>query len=96
VSSREKVMRHTAHITSRGPLSGGQFSVSDDRVRGGQPFIVEDELHLAAYIHQHSSEPDFYPLGDLVHGTLQKLGIKKPCLPCAHRQAKLNRLLKRR
>lgn len=91
-----KVRRHTRHIQSIGPLSDGQIWVRDDRFNDNQPFPVGDELHLAAYIHQHSTDADYYPLGDVVHKALERVGFVKPCLPCAERQARMNRWLRRR
>lgn len=52
-------------------------------------------MQAAEYIREHSKSPDHVPLGTALHGALKWLGFRG-CLPCAERQAKLDRAIRRR
>jgi len=88
-----QVRKHTTHIQSV-VLPSGVVWVKDDR-RTPPVFTLESELELACYVHQNSTDEEYVPLGDMLHGLFEKLGVRKPCLPCAERQAWLNQLLKK-
>lgn len=90
---QEVVRVHTPHIRSV-VAPNGVIWVEDDR-KDPPVFTLKNELELARYVHQHSSDDGFYAIGDLVHKAFETVGIKKPCLPCAERQARLNRLLRK-
>jgi hypothetical protein len=85
--------QHTAHVRSV-PAQMGGFLVVDDREATGAKW-VKDELELAVFVHEHSQDEEYVPIGTGIHRLLVKMGVKKPCLPCAERQAWLDRLVKR-
>lgn len=86
-------IRHFPHL---------EFWESPDKTyyqvrRKGDPdsaVIVENRDELAQWIANNSANPDHLPIGDLVHKVAEILGFKR-CTPCAERQARLNRWLKR-
>jgi hypothetical protein len=72
------------------------FLLFDDRGRPeDMPFWFGTREEVARYVSKHSTEAEFYAVGDWVKRALNKLGIDRPCLPCAKRQAKLNRTFRR-
>lgn len=76
---------------------GDGFLLFDDRARAqDMPKWLATKEDVAQYVSEHSTEDEFYAVGDWLKGVLSKLGIDKPCLPCAQRQAKLNRVFSRR
>lgn len=68
--------------------------VDDDREE--EPRWFESREAAARYLASRQANPDYLPLGTLAKRVLERFGLKKDCLPCARRQAKLDRLVRRR
>lgn len=81
---------HTPTIASL-PFDGGYFILDD---REGTSW-VETKEELARYIAERSPEAGFVPLGTIIKKVLATIGVKRDCLPCAERQAKLDRLIRK-
>lgn len=84
--------QHTAHIYST-PMGDGSYYIENTQT--GEHFTSRDVESIARYIRSYSQSPDHYPLGTFVHSALEKVGITRDCLPCAERQAYLDRLIRR-
>jgi hypothetical protein len=81
----------TEHISITELPDGRYFvfnGVTGDQHRFTEPTLID-------YLQRHVTSPNHVPLGDYLHKFLKGLGIKG-CLPCAERQARLNRVLGRR
>lgn len=83
--------QHTPDISSI-ELEGRRYDVTNTAT-GLRRVMSRHEL--ADYIRAHARSPEHVPLGDYLHSGLQKVGFTG-CLPCAERQAALNRLVRRR
>lgn len=83
--------QHTPDIWSR-QLESGLYEVHDERKRT----VYRMSRHqLADYIRKHARSEEHVPIGDYLHEGLRRVGFTG-CLPCAERQAKLNRMVRRR
>lgn len=83
--------QHTSEIWSL-ELSNQRYEVHNEKT--GE--VLKMSRHqLADYIRKHARSEQHVPLGDYVHEGLKRVGFTG-CLSCAERQAKLNRLFRRR
>lgn len=87
--------QHSKHIFST-ITPDGCYDV--ENTANGERFRECDAPTVARYIRAHAKSEGHYALGTAVHDAIHKVGEvlgKKPadCLPCAEREALLNRLV---
>lgn len=92
--------QHTKHIFSTLVTVNGQPCYDVENTANGERFRSCDAQEVARYIRANSKSEGHLPLGTMVHDAIHKVGEmvgKKPadCLPCAEREALLNRLVPR-
>lgn len=80
--------QHTPDIESV-EIADGRYLVHN-RATGTSATMTR--MQLADYIRRHAQSPEHVPIGDYLHEGLKRIGFTG-CLPCAERQAALNRLV---
>ena len=71
----------------------GDYLVED--TRNGQEYFARSDADLTQLIADLSSTKEYVPIGDHLHKLADFFGLER-CQACAERQARLNRLLRRR
>jgi predicted ArsR family transcriptional regulator len=87
--------QHSKHIFST-LAPGGCYDV--ENTSNGEKFRSCNPAEVARYIRAHSRSEGHYALGTVVHNAIDRVGAaigRRPpdCLPCAEREAALNRLI---
>lgn len=83
--------QHTPTISSV-RLADGTYRVHDSA--RDRTFRMTKHA-LADYIRKHARSEQHVPLGDYIHSVFSAAGVTG-CLSCAERQAKMNRVLRRK